>query len=52
MLAKDFVKSFTSIPVAFVDELFEMINESTRQTDPVIDLRKVSTVGYKKFCNL
>ena len=42
MLAKDFVKSFTSIPVAFVDELFEMINESTRQTDPVIDLRKVS----------
>jgi len=40
--AKEYVKRFTTVPVSFVDELFEMISESTRQSDIVIDLEKIA----------
>lgn len=40
--AKEYVKRFTTVPVAFVDELFEMMSESTRQSEIVIDLDRVA----------
>jgi hypothetical protein len=40
--AKEYVKRFTTVPEAFVDELFEMMSESTRQSDIVIDIDKVA----------
>jgi len=50
MQARDFVKRFTTVPISFVNELFEMVNESTRQSDIVIDLDKIAkwlSVGKK-----
>ncbi len=40
--AKEYVKRFTTVPEAFVDELFEMMSESTRQSEIVIDLDRVA----------
>lgn len=40
--AKEYVKRFTTVPETFVDELFEMMSESTRQSDVVIDLDRVA----------
>lgn len=40
--ACSFVKRFTTVPRAFVDELFGMMDESTRQTDTVIELGRVA----------
>jgi hypothetical protein len=40
--ATAYVKRFTSVPEAFVDELFDMMSESTKQSDIVIDLDKLA----------
>ena len=42
MSAKEYVKRFTTVPEAFVDDLFEIMSESTRQSDIVIDLSRVA----------
>jgi hypothetical protein len=40
--AKAYVKRFTSVPETFIDELFQMMSESTKQSDIVIDVDKVA----------
>lgn len=40
--AKEFVKLTSSVPSAFVDELFELYDEKTRQTDFIIRLDSVA----------
>ena len=37
---RDFLKTYSSVPNAFIDDLFEMVGETTSQTDLVIDLEK------------
>ena len=32
--SKNFVKRLTTVPEAFVDELFKFYDENTKQTDP------------------
>jgi hypothetical protein len=40
--AKDFLKKYTNIPNAFIDDLYTMYNENTLPTDIVIDADYVS----------
>jgi len=40
--AKEFVKLTSSVPVDFIDELFEFYDEYTNQSDPVINLDVVA----------
>ncbi len=42
MDSKEFVKRVTTVPIAFIDELFEFYNEHTLQTDFVINLDAVA----------
>ena len=38
MNSKDFLKKYSGVPNYFIDELFEFYNETTKESDPVIDL--------------
>ena len=42
MSSKDFLKKFSSIPNSFIDELFEMYDENTPDTQPSISLLSVA----------
>lgn len=47
---RDFLKRYSSIPNAFIDDMFDLYGESTSQTDAVIDLDRVSKwLGVPKY---
>jgi phage anti-repressor protein len=39
---RDFLKRYTTVPAAFVDELFDIVDENTPDTSMVIDIDKIA----------
>ena len=42
---RQFLRTYSSVPNAFIDDLFDMVGETTSQTDIVIDGMLAATIA-------